>query len=73
VEPSLVPLKVGEPFHWIYGSAMFPCVLDALPELPTELQYRIVGSTLVLIDVHAGMIVDLLPGLLAEPTTESGE
>jgi hypothetical protein len=66
VDPAQVPLKVGEPFHWIYGSAMFPCVLHALPSLPPELQYRIVGSTLVLIDVHASLIVDVLPSLLAE-------
>jgi hypothetical protein len=45
---------------------MFPCVLEALPTLPPELQYRIVGDTLVLIDVHAGLIVDLLPHALIE-------
>jgi hypothetical protein len=47
---------------------MFPCVLQALPPLPPELHYRIVGSTLVLIDVHADLIVDVLPYALV--TTE---
>ena len=65
-------LKVGEPFHWIYGSAMFPCVLHALPAVPPELQYRIVGSTLVLIDVHANLVLDLLPYVLADTEFRDG-
>jgi hypothetical protein len=63
---SNVLLKVNGTFPWIYATAMFPCVMDALPALPPELQYRIVGDTLVLIDVHAGLIVDLLPHALIE-------
>ena len=59
-------LRVNGPFPWLYATSMFPCVLDALPPLPPELQYRIVGNTLVLIDVHADLIVDLLPYVLAE-------
>jgi hypothetical protein len=66
IDPAMVPLRVNGPFPWIYASAMLPCVLDALPELPPELQYRIVGSTLVLIDVHADLILDLLPHALAD-------
>lgn len=66
VDAALVPLEVNGPFPWIHASAMFPCVLKALPPLPPELQYRIVGSTLVLIDVHAGLIVDVLPYALAD-------
>ncbi|HEX4914917.1 MAG TPA: hypothetical protein VFV51_13210 [Vicinamibacterales bacterium] len=69
VDPSLVTLWVNGPFPWAYSSAMFPCVLEALPPLPAELQYRIVGDTLVLIDVHASLVVDLLPSALT-PTTE---
>ena len=69
VDSRLVSLRVNGPFPWELGTAMFPCVLDALPELPPELQYRIVGETLVLVDVHASLIVDLLPGALA-PMTE---
>ena len=66
IDAAQLPLKVNGPFPWIYASAMFPCVLKALPALPPELQYRIVGSTLVLIDVHAGLIVDFLPHALAD-------
>lgn len=68
VDPALVPLRVNGAFPWIYGTAMFPCVLQALPPLPPELQYRIVGDTLVLVDVHASLIVDLLPSALADLT-----
>lgn len=65
-DPAMVRLTVNGPFPWTHASAMFPCVLKALPELPPELQYRIVGSTLVLIDVHASLILDLLPYALAD-------
>jgi hypothetical protein len=68
VDPAMVALRVNGAFPWVYGTAMFPCVLQALPALPPELQYRIVGDTLVLVDVHASLIVDLLPGVLAELT-----
>ena len=68
IDPSTVRLSVNGTFPWVAGSAMFPCVINALPPLPPELQYRIVGSTLVLIDVHASLIVDLLPNALVELT-----
>jgi hypothetical protein len=64
-ELSAVPLRVHGTFPWVLGSAMFPCVLAALPPLPPELQYRIVGDDLLLIDVHASLIVDILPFALA--------
>jgi hypothetical protein len=66
VDPAMVPLQVNGRFQWIYATAMFPCVLNALPQLPPELQYRIVGNTLVLIDIHASLIVDLLPYALTD-------
>ena len=66
IDAAMAPLKVNGRFPWLYASAMFPCVLQALPPLPPELQYRIVGNTLVLIDVHADLIVDLLPYALAD-------
>jgi hypothetical protein len=39
-----------------------PQLLATLPALPPELQYRIIGTTLVLWDHHANLIVDFLPG-----------
>jgi hypothetical protein len=44
-----------------------PTLLMNLPTLPKELQYRIVGSTLVLYDMSSGLIVDFIPG--AVPAT----
>jgi len=39
-----------------------PTLLMNLPPLPKELQYRIVGSTLVLYDMSSGLVVDFIPG-----------
>ena len=61
VDSAAVLLSVNETFPWPYATGMFPCLLEALPELPPELQYRLVGHTLVLVDVHASLVVDLLP------------
>jgi hypothetical protein len=49
---------------------VWPSILCALPPLPDELQYRFAGRTLILWDVHADLIVDLLPGALPAPSTE---
>ena len=68
IDYERVALRVNGTFPWLLGAAMFPCVIQALPELPPELQYRIVGTDLVLIDVHASLIVDILPSALAWAT-----
>lgn len=68
IDYERVALRVNDTFPWILGTAMFPCVIQALPELPPELQYRIVGTDLVLIDVHASLIVDILPSALGWDT-----
>jgi hypothetical protein len=44
---------------------MLSCVLNVLPALPPELQYRFLFRDLALIDVHANLIVDILPEALA--------
>jgi hypothetical protein len=38
-----------------------PTLLMHLPQLPQDLQYRIVGSTLVLYDMSSDLIVDFMP------------
>lgn len=58
---------VNERFAWQLGAAMPPCVLAALPELPKELQYRFVGRDLILIDLDANLVIDILPGALPRP------
>jgi len=47
-------------FPWGRGAIMWPCIIEALPQLPAELQYRIVGRDLVLVDTHADLVVDIL-------------
>jgi hypothetical protein len=49
-------------------SFMPPCLLEALPPLPRELEYRFLGRDLILWDLHAGLIVDFVPRALAETT-----
>jgi hypothetical protein len=70
VDASAVELHVNDTFPWAIGTAMFSCVLEALPPLPAELMYRIVGRDLVLIDVHADLIADILPSALADVDCE---
>jgi len=58
-EDAPLPVVNGR-FPWRRGAAMWPCVLDVLPRLPHELQYRFVGRDLVLVDTHADLVVDIL-------------
>jgi hypothetical protein len=58
------PLAVNRPFPWHAGNAMWPLMLQELPALPEELEFRFVGRDLVLLDVHANLIVDILPAVL---------
>jgi hypothetical protein len=45
-------------------STVPPQVLAALPHLPPELEYRFIGSTLILLDAHAHIIVDYMTGVV---------
>jgi hypothetical protein len=47
-------------FPWLRGALVWPCILNALPPLPDELQYRFVGVDLILVDIHANLVVDIL-------------
>ena len=59
-------------FSWALGNTMPPCVLRVLPELPIELQYRFVGTDLVLINLHANLVVDILRDALSEDDDATG-
>jgi hypothetical protein len=59
--------RINEPFPWIAGSAMWPTLLAALPPLPPELQYRFFDRDLVVIDVHADLVVDVMKNALPPP------
>jgi len=43
-------------------------ILRALPKLPDDLEYRLVGRHLVLWDAHANLIVDYVPFALQDVT-----
>jgi hypothetical protein len=60
-------LAVNGNFDWRFGAMMPTAVIEALPDLPWPLQYRLVCRDLVLLDVDAGLIIDILPDALTEP------
>jgi len=45
-------------------STMPPSLLMALPTLPPEVEFRFVGHSLILRDVKANMIVDVMPNAI---------
>lgn len=49
---------------------VWPALLNALPALPEELEYRFVGWDLVLVDVHADLVVDILKNALPAPNQD---
>ena len=52
---------VNQRFDWHYAEAMPPALIAALPPLPDELQYRLVNCDLVLVDIEAGLVIDVVP------------
>jgi fermentation-respiration switch protein FrsA (DUF1100 family) len=58
------PPIVNGRFSWQMAVATPACVLATLPRLPEVLQYRFVGWDLVLVDIEASLIVDVLQGVL---------
>jgi len=56
--------EVNEVYPSVWGRAMWPTVLNALPVLPAFLQYRLAGRDLVLLDADANLVVDVLTNAL---------
>jgi hypothetical protein len=63
--------RAGEAVPWNAGPVMWPVMLAGLPELPPELEYRFLGRHLIIVDVLANLIVDLLHDALPEPELSS--
>jgi hypothetical protein len=62
VPPGAPPRPSVHSRYPVGASTYVPCeLLTALPALPPELQYRFVGRTLLLLDTHADLVVDLMP------------
>jgi len=60
-----VHLKVNEVYpDGVPHTTVPPTLLQKLPKLPDELEYRIVGRDLILLDVRANLVVDLLREVL---------
>ena len=68
--PKQLTLTINMVYPTTLPLATFPAkLLRSLPDLPPELEYRIVGRDLVLRDVTANLIVDFIRG--AVPTIPS--
>ena len=67
VAPHVLQVNIEWPEHVPFDFVP-PQLLRALPPLPVELQYRIIGRSLVLWDHHANLIVDFLPGAFVSGT-----
>ena len=60
--PGISGLKVNQRYpDTVPLSTIPPQVLQGLPKLPEEMEFRFIGNTLILMDVHAHVIADLMP------------
>ena len=60
--PGIPDLKVNQRYpDAVPLSTIPPQVLQGLPKLPEEMEFRFIGNTLILMDVHAHIIADLIP------------
>lgn len=70
-EPKDVPFKVNADYPRAESlSTVPPDVLRALPQLPTDIQYRFVGPHLILYDSKANMIVDFMLNAIPPVTSK---
>ena len=59
--PKAFHLKVNEVYpDGVPHTSVPPTLLQKLPKLPDELEYCVLGRDLILLDVRASLVVDLL-------------
>lgn len=64
-EPVKIQLHVNDPYPpSVPLQSTPPTLILNLPKLPPELDYRVIGRSLVLRDVDASLIVDFVPDLI---------
>jgi hypothetical protein len=63
-ELSARPITVGQPLPWGAGRRTFDWLFTALPVLPEDVEYRLAAGHLVLVDLRANIVVDVLRGVL---------
>jgi hypothetical protein len=66
--PGAAAPQINKRFPWELGSAMWPSFVGVLPPLPHELEYRFADRDLVLIDVYANVVIDILANALPAPS-----
>jgi hypothetical protein len=60
--PGIPSLRVNDRYpDSVPLSTIPPQVLQGLPKLPEEMEFRFIGNSLILMDVHAHIIADLIP------------
>jgi len=65
-EPVALRLKVNEPYPKVVPlQSTPPTLLMNLPRLQPEVEYRVIGHDLALLDVKANLIVDLIPNAIS--------
>jgi hypothetical protein len=69
VPPGTPAPRVHQAFPSEFGNAMWPSLLAAMPLLPHPLQYRFAGRDLVLLDVDANLVIDILRDALSSEST----
>jgi hypothetical protein len=63
--PGVPSLKVNDRYpDSVPVSTIPPQVLQGLPRLPEEMEFRFVGNDLILMDTHAHIIADFIPNAL---------
>lgn len=65
-EPVQLYLKVNDKYpERVPLQTTPPTLLENLPKLPSEIEYRITGRDLVLLDAKANLVVDVLRGVFS--------
>jgi hypothetical protein len=65
-EPVQLHLEINERYPEVVPlQSTPPSLLENLPPLPPEIEYRITGADLVLLDAKANMIVDIIRGVFS--------
>lgn len=67
---SIPELRVNDRLTGVRHIHVWPALLAVLPMLPHELVYRFVGRDLVVVDLHADLVVDILRDALPAPPAD---
>jgi hypothetical protein len=65
LDDLLVDVAINEPIPRWAMKSIPAALLQRLPPLPAEVEYRVVGDALVLWDLDAEIVIDALPGAFA--------